>query len=152
MSVLPIVLHPDPRLKKVCEPVADPAAVAGLIENMLETMYEAPGVGLAAPQVGVTKRVLVMDCTDKEDDPAPLALINPEIVDASEALNEHEEGCLSIPDQYGVVTRPAEVTVRWTTIDGGTEKKSALKLIEQYAGRISNGEALTIEALERKLD
>lgn len=123
MSVLSIVLHPDPRLKKVCEPVEDPASVAGLIENMLETMYDAPGVGLAAPQVGVNKRVLVMDCADKEAEPEPMALINPEIVDASEELNEHEEGCLSIPDQYGMVTRPAEVAVRWTTVDGGTEER-----------------------------
>lgn len=123
MAVLPILIHPDPRLKKTCDPVAEPAAVARLIEDMFETMYDAPGVGLAAPQVGVNARVLVMDCTAKEEEPAPMALINPEIVSVSEELNEHEEGCLSIPDQYGLVSRPAEVAVRWTTVEGETREQ-----------------------------
>ena len=118
MSIMPIVLYPDPRLKKVCEPVADPASTAKLVENMLATMYDAPGIGLAAPQVGVNARVIVMDCTEKDAEPEPIALINPEIIASSEETNEHEEGCLSIPDQYGMVTRPSEVTVRWLTLDG----------------------------------
>lgn len=124
MSVLPILIHPDPRLKKVCDPVADPAKVAGLIDDMLETMYEAPGVGLAAPQIGVNARLLVMDCAGKEEAPEPMALINPEIVAVSEELNEHEEGCLSIPDQYAMVTRPRLVTVRWTERDGSSREES----------------------------
>lgn len=119
MSLLPILIHPDPRLKKVCDPVADPAGAADLIANMLETMYQAPGIGLAAPQVGVNARLLVMDCADKDATPEPMVMINPEIVAASEALNVHEEGCLSIPEQYADVKRPAEVTVRWTTPEGG---------------------------------
>ena len=123
MSVLPILIHPDPRLKKVCDPVAEPDKVRGLIDDMLETMYDAPGIGLAAPQVGVNARVLVMDCSDKEEAPEPLALINPEIVDASEEINKYEEGCLSIPEQYGFVTRPAAVTVRWTAPEGGAEER-----------------------------
>ncbi|MEM7547428.1 MAG: peptide deformylase [Pseudomonadota bacterium] len=122
MSLLPILIHPDPRLKKVCDPVSDPTGTEALIENMLETMYDAPGIGLAAPQVGVNARVLVMDCADKEATPEPMALINPEILTRSDEMNEHEEGCLSIPDQYGMVTRPAAVKVRWTTPKGSVEE------------------------------
>lgn len=70
--------------------------MAGMIANMLETMYDAPGIGLAAPQIGLNARLLVMDCAGKDETPEPMALINPEILDASEELNEHEEGCLSI--------------------------------------------------------
>jgi peptide deformylase len=89
-------------------------ALRRLIADMFETMYDAPGVGLAAPQLGVDARVLVMDCAEKEAPPEPVAMINPEVLDASEALNEHEEGCLSIPDVFGAVTRPAQVRVAWT--------------------------------------
>lgn len=86
---------------------------------MLETMYDAPGVGLAAPQVGVLNRMLVMDCV-KDDDapPRPMVLINPEIIARSDEQNTYEEGCLSIPEQYADVTRPAEVEVAWMTRDG----------------------------------
>ncbi len=122
MSILPILIHPDPRLKKVCDPVSDLASTEALIANMLETMYDAPGIGLAAPQVGVNARVLVMDCTDKDAPPAPIAMINPEVIAASDEMHQHEEGCLSIPDQYGMVKRPAAVTVRWTTPKGATEE------------------------------
>lgn len=97
--------------------------MAGMIANMLETMYDAPGIGLAAPQIGLNARLLVMDCAGKDETPEPMALINPEILDASEELNEHEEGCLSIPDQYAPVTRPAEVTVRWMNVDGETQEQ-----------------------------
>ncbi|MEM7522518.1 MAG: peptide deformylase [Pseudomonadota bacterium] len=118
MSILPILIHPDPRLKKVCDPVADPASLSDLAANMLDTMYDAPGIGLAAPQVGVNARLIVMDCSDKEEESEPMVLINPVILDASTTLKEHEEGCLSIPDQYGMITRPAEVTVKWETPEG----------------------------------
>lgn len=124
MSVLPILLHPDPRLKKVCDPVSNPADARDLAANMLETMYDAPGIGLAAPQVGVNARVLVMDCAREEEEPRPLALINPEIVALSDETNEHEEGCLSIPDLYGVVERPIEVTVRWTDTEGAAREEA----------------------------
>ncbi|QIE57090.1 peptide deformylase [Pikeienuella piscinae] len=123
MSILPILIHPDPRLKRVCDPVADPASVAGLIEDMFQTMYDAPGIGLAAAQVGVNARVLVMDCAGKEEEPDPVAMINPEILEISEEMNEHEEGCLSIPEQYAMVARPAEVVVRWTTPSHGTDER-----------------------------
>jgi len=122
MSIRPILLHPDPRLKKVAEPVGAPSdEVRKLAEDMLETMYDAPGIGLAAPQVGVLSRVLVMDCVKEEDlPPRPMVLIDPEITWASDELSTYEEGCLSIPEQYADVERPAEVEVRWTSLDGST--------------------------------
>ena len=86
---------------------------------MLETMYDAPGIGLAAPQVGVTKRLLVMDCVKEEGEtPRPLVLINPAVTWESEDKATYEEGCLSIPDQYAEVERPSEVDVSWTDLDG----------------------------------
>jgi len=119
MAILPILIHPDPRLKTVCKPVtAFDEGLKTLSEDMLETMYDAPGVGLAAPQIGVTSRVLVMDCTGKEEDPEPMVLVNPQIVSSSEETNTHEEGCLSIPEQFGDVVRPAEVSVKFQTITG----------------------------------
>ncbi|MBN2760617.1 MAG: peptide deformylase [Rhodobacteraceae bacterium] len=120
MSIRPILIHPDPRLKKLCDPVSDVTTDIGkLAEDMLETMYDAPGVGLAAPQVGVLKRIFVMDCVKEEGEaPRPLVLINPEIIAASDETNTYEEGCLSIPEQYGEVTRPKLVTMRWMGLDG----------------------------------
>ena len=121
--IRPILIHPDPRLKKPCEPVAEITdEVKKLAADMLETMYDAPGVGLAAPQVGVTKRILVMDCI-KDGPPEPMVLINPEILWSSEDLSTYEEGCLSIPDQYAAVERPAEVRVRWTAPDGSAQEE-----------------------------
>lgn len=120
MSLRPILIHPDPRLKKVAEPVARiTPEIEALADDMLATMYDAPGIGLAAPQVGVLQRVFVMDATrDPEAAPRPLVLVNPEIVASSEALNVYDEGCLSIPEQYAEVTRPAEVRMRWLGLDG----------------------------------
>lgn len=118
--IRPILIHPDPRLKKVCDPVTEITPdLRKLAEDMLDTMYDAPGVGLAAPQVGVTKRLLVMDCVKGPDLPQrPMVLLNPSVTWASEDLNTYEEGCLSIPDQYADVERPARVRVAWTGIDG----------------------------------
>ncbi|MEM8730509.1 MAG: peptide deformylase [Pseudomonadota bacterium] len=114
----PILIHPDPRLKKICPPVADITDdLRKLADDMLETMYDAPGIGLAAPQVGVLSRLIVVDCIKGENEtPRPIAMFNPEVIATSDTLNTYEEGCLSIPDQYADVTRPAEVEVRW--IDG----------------------------------
>ena len=123
MTTRPILIHPDPRLKKVCDPVGEiTTEVRRLAEDMLETMYEAPGIGLAAPQVGVTKRLIVMDCI-KEGEPEPMALVNPEIIWSSEDLTVYEEGCLSIPDQYAEVKRLAEVQVRWTDLEGAVQER-----------------------------
>jgi peptide deformylase len=124
--IRPIVMHPDPRLKKPCAPVAavtDEVRVLG--GDMLATMYAAPGIGLAAPQVGVLQRVIVMDCVkDPETPPRPMVLLNPEVIWASEEMNTYDEGCLSIPDQYADVTRPKVVTVRWMDLDGKTQEET----------------------------
>ena len=117
--IRPILIHPDPRLKKVASPVADVTdQLRKLAEDMLETMYDAPGIGLAGPQIGVSSRIFVMDCADKEEEPDPIVMLNPEIVARSDELSPYEEGCLSIPDIYAEVTRPAEVTMRWLDLDG----------------------------------
>ena len=120
MTLRHILIHPDPRLKKVCDPVAQiDDELRILADDMLATMYDAPGVGLAAPQVGVTRRMLVMDCVkDLKAPPRPMVLINPEVTWTSAETNTYEEGCLSIPEQYADVTRPAEVRVRWLGLDG----------------------------------
>ncbi len=117
MSIRPILIHPDPRLKKVADPVETVSDT--LRKLMLETMYDAPGIGLAAPQIGILKRLIVMDCVRDEDTkPQPMVMFNPEVVWESKTLNTYEEGCLSIPEQYADVTRPAEVTVKWVDVDG----------------------------------
>jgi peptide deformylase len=129
MTLRPILFHPDPRLKKVCEPVTEiTEEIRTLAGDMLQTMYDAPGVGLAAPQVGVLKRLLVMDCVkDPEAEPRPMVLINPEVTWTSDERNTYEEGCLSIPEHYAEITRPAEVGVRWTDLDGTAQE-------ERFAG------------------
>jgi peptide deformylase len=123
--IRPILIHPDPRLKKVCDPVPEvDDAVRALMEDMLQTMYDAPGIGLAAPQVGVTSRILVMDCAKGEaEPPEPICMANPAVVWASDELNEHEEGCLSIPDIFANVTRPAAVRVRFLDRDGAEQER-----------------------------
>lgn len=120
MTLRPILIHPDPRLKKLCDPVASvDDDVKKLAADMLATMYDAPGIGLAAPQVSVMQRLIVLDCVKEEDKPPePMVMINPEILSESDARNTYEEGCLSIPEQFAEVERPAEVAVRWTDLDG----------------------------------
>jgi peptide deformylase len=116
----PILYHPDPRLKKSCAAVEDlNDDLRMLADDMLATMYEAPGVGLAAPQVGVLSRLIVLDCVKTEGEtPRPLIMFNPQILAASEETRTYEEGCLSIPEQFADVTRPAEVEVSWIGRDG----------------------------------
>jgi peptide deformylase len=120
----PILIHPDPRLKKICAPVPDLTdELRDLARDMLETMYDAPGIGLAAPQVGVLSRLIVLDCVKEEGvTPRPTVMFNPEIVAVSDEMSTYEEGCLSIPEQYGEVTRPAEVQVRWIDEKGGEQQ------------------------------
>jgi peptide deformylase len=120
MALRNILIHPDPRLKKATAPVTEITdAVRKLADDMLETMYDAPGIGLAAPQVAVMQQVLVMDCAKDEDETSrPMVLINPKITWAGEECSVYEEGCLSIPDQYAEVERPAEVEVSWLGLDG----------------------------------
>ena len=120
MTLRQILIHPDPRLKKAADPVTEVTdEIRALADDMLETMYDAPGIGLAAPQIGVMRRVIVMDCVkDKAEAPRPMVLINPEVTWASDDRSVYEEGCLSIPEQYAEVERPAAVRVRWTGLDG----------------------------------
>ena len=120
MTLRPILIHPDPRLKTVCKPVTDLTDdIRRLADDMLATMYDAPGIGLAAPQLGVLGRMLVMDCVKGEDEaPKPMVLINPEITWSSDERSTYNEGCLSIPEQYADVERPAAVKVRWLGVDG----------------------------------
>ena len=126
MAILSINEIPDPRLKLVSEPVAHvDASVRKLMDDMMETMYDAPGIGLAAIQVAVAKRVLVLDVAREGEEPQPLFIANPEIVWASEELNVYQEGCLSIPDYYGDVERPSRVRVRYLDRDGKVQEMNA---------------------------
>lgn len=120
MALRKIILHPDPRLKKVTAPVAEITDdLRRLADDMLETMYDAPGIGLAAPQVAEMSRIIVMDCVKDEDaPPAPMVLINPEVVWVSDEQSVYEEGCLSIPEHYAEVERPKQVEVHWLGLDG----------------------------------
>ena len=120
-----IILHPDPRLKQVSAPVGDLSdELRTLADDMLSTMYDAPGIGLAAPQVGILQRLIVLDCVKEEGaPPRPMIMFNPEVTAASDELNVYEEGCLSIPEQFADVTRPAEVEVRWIDRDGNEHKE-----------------------------
>lgn len=114
MSILPIITAPDPRLKLKAKPVkAVDEEIRRLMDDMLETMYLAPGIGLAAPQVGVLRRVLVLDVAGEGEKPAPLKMANPQILWKSEDLATYSEGCLSLPEHYADVTRPAEIKVRY---------------------------------------
>jgi peptide deformylase len=124
MALLPILEVPDPRLKTISTPVDGvDDELRALIADMFDTMYDAPGIGLAAIQVGVPKRVIVMDLQEQEDEEGkpirePRVFINPEIVDPSEEHSVYTEGCLSVPDQYADVERPATCRVKWLDADG----------------------------------
>jgi peptide deformylase len=125
MTLRAILIHPDPRLKSVAAPVATfDKDLHALANDMLETMYDAPGIGLAAPQLGIMQRMLVMDCIkDDMETPQPMVLINPRVITASSDTSIYDEGCLSIPDQYAEVERPAVVTVEWMNLDGKTQQE-----------------------------
>jgi peptide deformylase len=125
MTVKPLVILPDPILRRVSDPVVRvDDAVRRLADDMLETMYDAPGIGLAGIQVGEPLRIVTIDLS-KEDDPekAPQVFLNPEILGGSDERSVYEEGCLSIPDYYAEVERPARVTVRWLDLDGKTREE-----------------------------
>lgn len=126
MSVRPILILPDQRLRAVADPVDKiDEDVKKLARDMLDTMYAAPGIGLAAPQVGEMKRVVVMDLAKEGEKPDPIVMINPEILKFSEETEISEEGCLSIPELYYEVERPAEVTVRYTDLEGNVVEREA---------------------------
>jgi peptide deformylase len=130
MALRDILILPDKRLRLVSEPVKTvDAEVRKLVEDMFETMYDAPGIGLAAIQVGVPRRVITMDLSKKDEDKEQRVLLNPEIVWSSDEKKVHEEGCLSIPEFYEEVERPAEVRVKYLGLDGKAHEIEAKGLL-----------------------
>lgn len=126
MAKRPILILPDQRLRAVAEPIEKvDDEVKQLAADMLETMYDAPGIGLAAPQIGELRRIVVMDVAKEGEKPDPIVMINPEILKYSDDTVVTEEGCLSIPEIYYEVERPAEVTVRYTDLEGKTVERDA---------------------------
>jgi len=126
MAILPILVAPHPVLKKRAEPVEAVTDVERkLLDDMLETMYDAPGIGLAAPQVGVSKRLLVVDIARDGEAPQPMKIVNPEIIEASADMASYEEGCLSFPDQFAEVTRPARAKIRYLDETGAAHEIDA---------------------------
>jgi len=119
MALLDIIVAPDPRLKVTCKPVdAVDADVRKLMDDMLETMHSANGIGLAAPQVGDKRRVIVVDVAAEDEEPKPLRMANPELLWTSDEARVHEEGCLSLPQHYAEVERPHAIRVRYLDHDG----------------------------------
>ena len=130
MALLPIIIAPDPRLKQISAPVARvDDATRRLMDDMLETMYQAPGVGLAAPQVGVLRRIIVLDAANKDEPRRPYAMVNPELVQVSDQDMRSEEGCLSLPDHYADVVRPADIRVRYLDHEGEIRELDAEGLL-----------------------
>lgn len=121
MAAAPLVYLPDPKLRLISAPASRfDADVKALVKTMFDTMYDAAGIGLAAIQIGVQKRVVTIDLAGKDEEPQPLVLINPEIVTVSEELQAYDEGCLSIPDYYDAVERPARARIRYLNYAGET--------------------------------
>ena len=126
MSIKPLVILPDSKLRLISEPIKEVTnEIRRLADDMLETMYDAPGVGLAAIQIGMPLRMVTMDVSKSEDEHQPLVLINPEIVWASEEKRVYEEGCLSIPEYYEEVERPDRVRFRYVNLQGETVEQDA---------------------------
>ncbi len=128
MTFRDIILIPDKRLKTVVEPLSNiDKDTHILVDDMFETMYEANGFGLAGPQIGVMGRIIVVDCAreDEGEKPDPIAMINPDIVFFSEEINVYEEGCLSIPEYFEEVERPANIRVKYLNIDGKVIEREA---------------------------
>ncbi|HEX5932714.1 MAG TPA: peptide deformylase [Pseudorhizobium sp.] len=119
MTIKPLIILPDPLLRQVSKAVEQvDSEITRLADDMLETMYDAPGIGLAAIQIGVPRRMLVIDVSREDEENKPMVFINPEIVASSDERSVYEEGCLSIPDYYAEVERPATVTVNYVDRDG----------------------------------
>ena len=114
-----IIVAPDSRLNQISKKVEIiDDSIKATLDQMLECMYQNNGIGLAAPQVGILKRLVVIDCSDNKDKKKPLKLINPEITKLSKNISEFEEGCLSLPSQYAKVIRPSEITLKYKNIEG----------------------------------
>ena len=130
MALRDIIIIPDKRLRQVSEPVQTvDSEVRALVDDMFETMYEAPGVGLAAIQVAVPKRIVTVDTAKKDEPKQPQVFINPEVVWTSEEKSTYEEGCLSIPEYYEEVERPQQVKVRFMDIAGKRQEVEANGLL-----------------------
>ena len=126
MAKREILVLPDPRLRQVADPIDKiDESVKKLAKDMLDTMYDAPGIGLAATQLGEMKRLVVMDLAKEGEKPDPIVMINPEILKYSDETTTSEEGCLSIPEIYYDVERPAEITVKFTDLEGETVERDA---------------------------
>ena len=126
MSLLPIIVAPDPRLKVVSTPVDTiDDGVRQLMEDMLETMYDEPGIGLSAVQVGIPKRIVVVDVAPKGEAHTPIRLVNPEVFWHSDEIASYEEGCLSLPEHYAEVDRPEAVKVRYLDEHGKAQELEA---------------------------
>lgn len=126
MALLPILVAPDPRLKKIASPVAAvDDEIRRLLDDMLETMYEAPGIGLAAPQVGVLKRVIVVDVSPEDAERRPHYLVNPTLTWVADEDAAYNEGCLSLPEHYADVTRPAAIRVSYLDREGAAQELEA---------------------------
>ncbi|MEZ5998763.1 MAG: peptide deformylase [Hyphomonas sp.] len=127
MAIREILTVPDPRLKEVSKPVEGPVTdeLRALMDDMLETMYDAPGIGLAAIQIGVPLRIIVMDLAKEGDEPAPRYFVNPEILETVEETKPYEEGCLSVPDIFDEVERPEKCLIRYLDYHG--------KQVEEWA-------------------
>ncbi|MBB3946753.1 peptide deformylase [Rhizobium skierniewicense] len=119
MTIKPLIILPDPLLRQQSKPIEQvDAEITRLADDMLDTMYDAPGIGLAAIQIGVPRRMLVIDISREDEDRNPVVFINPEILKVSDDVSAYEEGCLSIPDYYAEVERPASLTVGYIDRDG----------------------------------
>jgi peptide deformylase len=130
MAVREIITLPDKRLRLVSEPVKRiDAGIRKLVEDLFETMYDAPGIGLAAIQIGVPKRVVTMDLSKKDEQHQPLVFLNPEVTWTSAEKTTYEEGCLSIPEYYEEVERPAQVKVKYLGLDGSEHEIEASGLL-----------------------
>ena len=124
MSSLQIIIAPDPRLLKMSKPVSEiNQKIKSLLDDMLKIMYKSNGIGLAATQVGILSQLIVMDCSDKNNNKKPLKFINPEILETSRETSEFEEGCLSLPAQFAKVERPEVVFVKYKDENGKNNKK-----------------------------
>ena len=130
MAKREIIIAPDPVLRKTATKVeAVDDRVRALMDDMLETMYDAPGIGLAAPQIGVLERVIVVDVSAKDEEPSPLRMANPEVVWTSDETFTYEEGCLSLPEHYAEVTRPAEAKIRFLDEESAPQELHAKELL-----------------------
>ncbi len=132
MAILPIITAPDRRLKVKSQPVeAVDDKIRRILDDMLETMYQAPGIGLSAVQVGIPKCLITVDVSPDDEDNTPLYLVNPEIVAFSDEMESYNEGCLSLPDQFADLDRPGEVTVDYLDYHGQPQQLQAAGLLSR---------------------